>query len=258
MTDHGWLNPTVGDPSAWREVCADMRRGQLDGRWLTDTITADDWPGDPKVWRKLVGVEQTMRRLAKQPSAEPPRPEQPQTRIPARYRDPDTAPAWLEQSDAWAAAMQWVAEHMGPTPPDRGLLLLGGTGTGKTGIATAVAVIAGEPHRCGYWPVRDLLTAAKEDMADGGRTLHLARQKPLLVLDDLGVERRTPYNADLVGGLIEHRHAQGLPLIVTSNLTHDGLRAHLGEAGHDRAYSRLIEVTDDLPVVGADRRWGDA
>ena len=258
--DHSWLKPQVPDAETaerWREVCADTRREQNSGAWLTETVSRDDWPGDPAVYDHLAGVERRMRRLSKrQPSWSESAPaEDRASRIPDRYRNPDTAPAWLTATPAWSTAMDWVAAWLGPERPRKGMLILGPVGTGKTGIATAVASMAGEPWTAGYWPVRELLTQAKNDMTSDGRTLELVAEKPLLVLDDLGVERRTAYNADLIAGLVESRHAHGRPLVVTSNLSHDELRAHLGEAGHDRAYSRLIELCDDVALVGEDRRW---
>lgn len=258
MTSRSWMSPTVphaNTTAQWRELCADSRRGQYADQWFTDTISRDDWPGDPAVYDRIADLERRMAGLATGHITDDAPPEDRHTRIPDRYHDPDTAPDWLTSTPAWATAMDWVAAWLGPQPPRKGLLILGPTGTGKTGIAAAIAAISGEPYTAGYWPVRELLTSVKNDMHTGGRTLELASTKPLLVLDDLGVERRTPYNADLIGGLIEDRHAHGRPLIVTSNLTHQALRDHLGEAGHDRAYSRLIELCDDLPLSGQDRRW---
>jgi hypothetical protein len=245
----------------WREFAADTRRAQSAGNWLTDLVTADDYPGKTTVWQWLVELESWMRGKAEhgpEPDDSPTQPAPP-TRIPARYRDPATIPSWLAQTDTYAEVIYWTnaARNSGA---DHGLLIAGPTGTGKTGLAAMAARLCGEPYQASYWPVRELLIQAKKDMEEhrSPDTIETAAAKPILVLDDLGVERTTAYNADRIGWLVEHRHAEQKPVIATTNLSPADLEAHLSANGHNRSYSRLIETTKQLVLGGADKRTAHA
>ena len=65
-------------------------------------------------------------------------------------------------------------------------------------------------------------------------------QHSLLVIDDLGSERDTPYASDLVYQIIDARYRSGKPLIVTTNLTLEELE-NPGSRDRERIYQRVLE-----------------
>jgi DNA replication protein DnaC len=70
-------------------------------------------------------------------------------------------------------------------------------------------------------------------------------------LDDLGVERATEWTMQQVHRILDDRHADMLPTVVTSNLEPADLKTALGEA----TYSRLIgSGAIVLRLAGDDRR----
>src|SRR5690606_15135654 len=94
----------------------------------------------------------------------------------------------LEQLPHVDLAGAWVARWHGADPPDRGLLLAGPTGTGKTATAAAIA------HDCdpdAFWAEGDLVQAVRDAdrQGTGGFTRAALIQRGLLVLDDLGSTR---------------------------------------------------------------------
>lgn len=124
------------------------------------------------------------------------------------------------------------------------LILLGGVGVGKTHAALAVArrrfIEAGDSVK--FWPVVELL----DDLRPGGQavTLDAVFDVDLLVLDDLGAEKPTDWTAERLFAVVNRRWMERAPIVGTSNLQPDELRAALGA----RTYSRL--VGDDAVVVG--------
>lgn len=136
----------------------------------------------------------------------------------------------------------------------KGLLLFGEVGTGKTYTA---ACIANALIDKGY-PV--LMTNFKR-IANTEFGLFGGKQEyydsfnrfPLLILDDLGVERKSEYMQEIVYDVIDTRYKAGLPLIVTTNLTSDELK-HPAEVTNQRTFSRLFEMCIPLEVKGVDHR----
>ncbi len=197
------------------------------------------------------------RTLPPGPVAEPPAPDTtpgPPPRVERRYRVPLDE---LEQTTAVVRARRWL-----DGPRDRGLLLAGPVGRGKSAIAGAVAVVYGAPVGAHYWPTGALVEARKAEMdrpsGPDGRTRasvedRIARRQ-LLVLDDLGAERPTPFSADLLGRIISARYDAEQLLVVTTNLPPNRLLDHVG----DRAFSRLCEMCELVEVDGADRRKASA
>jgi DNA replication protein DnaC len=74
---------------------------------------------------------------------------------------------------------------------------------------------------------------------------------PLLVIDDIGKEevsdmkfvQRTLYT------IIDTRYRKGLPMVLTANLSEDGLRLHLGGGvGNEASFSRLNSMLQNKPI----------
>lgn len=170
--------------------------------------------------------------------------------VPARYA------ARLEQldpSDAVTRATAWLQRVRDNRKDDRGLLLLGKVGRGKSAIAGALAVEAGAPVYTQFWPVIDLLNECKAEMdqrSDRSPVLYRIAQRRLLVLDDVGSERTSDWTVGVLTQVIAAAYDDRRLLVVTSNLTPDQLAAHLGQ----RTVSRLNEMTELVVVDGPDRR----
>jgi len=105
------------------------------------------------------------------------------------------------------------------------LTLVGGVDRGKSHIAVAVCrrwMERGQLARYGY--VVDLLDELKSTFDDSEewtfkRMFDAICNVPLLVLDELGVEKPTAWAAEKLNAIINHRYLEGLPLMVTTNLT---------------------------------------
>lgn len=69
----------------------------------------------------------------------------------------------------------------------------------------------------------------------------------LLILDDFGVERRTPYAREQVYEIVNRRYLSGRPMVVTTNLTLKELKnADRDDSRiHDRVLERCVPVCFD-------------
>lgn len=188
---------------------------------------------------------------------------------PPTYLDAEAVTAWNRQR-----ALDWFAEHVPPRfktsaaehpqvlewvklyllDPNFGSLMLQGlVGTGKTHNAFgAIRAIA----EAGIPPIKWKSTTAAEfyrrlrpnDRNDQNAFLADLCEVPLLVLDDLGAVRTSPFVEEVTYQLIDARYGACLPTIVTTNLPTDpadanGNRIHcLADAVGGRTYSRLVEM----------------
>lgn len=245
------MNPsTVGTVEAWQEWNAATR--QCGDQLVTEVLKRDDYPGTDSGWESLVAFDTRIKAQRGKP-VRPVPVEEIRSRVPAhcwingKPRGLDD----LDDAPAVDTAVTWVSEWNSLHQPSKGLLFAGPTGTGKTSVAAAIAVDCGEPYQAGFWTVGRLLEQVKSEFSrDSGATLRSVKEKPLLVLDELGRERETDFNIDTVRELIEARYDAGLATVVTSNMTPEQLRVHVGE----RVWSRLYEMVEVVPVFGADRR----
>jgi DNA replication protein DnaC len=76
---------------------------------------------------------------------------------------------------------------------------------------------------------------------------------PLLILDDLGIERDTSYAKEQVYNVINARYQKQKPTIITTNLSFETIE-NTKEMEYQRIYSRIIEMCIPVVVVGQDYR----
>lgn len=182
----------------------------------------------------------------------------PLDRIPRRYADalPDEPDVerWLAEILSMSIAdsagkRARPAVHSGPS-----LLILGATGTGKTHQAYgAVRAIAAFGVVSGWRGVTapDLYARLRpRDGVDAEAEFSELADAPLLVLDDLGAAKNSPWVEEVGYRVINHRYESMRPTLITSNVPPRELATKLGE----RVASRLTEMTRRVVLKGADRR----
>ena len=75
----------------------------------------------------------------------------------------------------------------------------------------------------------------------------------LLVIDDLGVERKSDYMDEIVFSVVDAWYRSGVPLIVTTNLTSDEL-SKSSRLAERRVYERILERCRPVAVEGTSQR----
>lgn len=151
------------------------------------------------------------------------------------------------------AARKYAADFPQHLKDGMGLLYYGPVGTGKTFLA---GCIANEVLAQGYKvKMTNFATVADEMWAVPDKAAYIADlcKYPLLILDDLGVERKTEYMQEMVYKIVNARYVAGAPVIVTTNLTPDEL-TKTADMGYQRTYDRLLEKCLPIKVDGRSRR----
>ncbi len=138
----------------------------------------------------------------------------------------------------------------------RNLLLMGGTGLGKTHLSTAMAgVIIERGFDVLYESALNVVADFEYDRYKSGYGESVSRGEKylhceLLILDDLGTEPLTQFVVSCLYNLINTRLNHGRPTIINTNLTDRELR----ERYQDRITSRLLGEYEILLFTGKDIR----
>ena len=152
-----------------------------------------------------------------------------------------------------AAAKRYVEQFPDRTKDGMGLLFYGPVGTGKTFLAGCIAnAVIAKGYKV---KLANFSTLADEIWSALDKAAYIAdlASYPLLILDDLGAERKTEYMMEMVYKVINARYVAGLPVIVTTNLTPDEL-TKAADVTAARTYDRLIEKCLPVKVDGKSRR----
>jgi len=136
-----------------------------------------------------------------------------------------------------------------------GVVLIGDVGTGKTCAMALIAQAALDPGG----GIETVFTGASallrklHRVGTGSMEYQIEQIAEwncrLLLLDDLGVEYRSPFASSLFHDLMEHRVAHRLATCVTTNLTTDQIRGYSA-----RLYDRLRMCCVFVPLLGTSQR----
>lgn len=146
-------------------------------------------------------------------------------------------------------AERYVAQWPDMLSSGMGLLLWGNVGTGKTYIAACIAnalLDRGVPVLMTSFA---RILGAIPGPASGEQTEAIDQwmRYPLLIIDDLGIERDTPYTMELVYRIIDDRYRSGRPMIITTNLTMQELEKP-DSLEKKRIYDRVLECCTPIRV----------
>jgi hypothetical protein len=144
-----------------------------------------------------------------------------------------------------------IRAWLDPADPSYTLIFNGECGTGKSHAAYAAlleAVRAGKQVEA--WRSVQMLDAFRPGPDDHCTYTRLCKV-PVLMIDDLGVEKSSEFTESRLNDLVDARYTEQLPLVVTMNFHIDTMDAKLG-----RVVSRLRDVDASRLVAmgGKDRR----
>ena len=158
--------------------------------------------------------------------------------------------------NAKVSSQHWTANVEG-----RWLNLFGPCGVGKTHLAVAIAA---ERENRGeevfFATVADLLDHLRATFAPDSPVmfddlLERIKTADLLVMDDMGAERSTPFAEDKLFQIVNYRYEERLPTIITTTQIPDsiaGMRPRIASRLQDR------EVVVEIAIEAPDYRQGDA
>ena len=151
---------------------------------------------------------------------------------------------------------------------NRGLMLYGKAGSGKTYLSFAIAnALYKQGKGVMAISISKLLSIIKDSFDKHGEygetdVLNTVRDASLLVLDDLGVEYKTAWAYEKFYSIIDTRYRANKPIIITTNFTLDALRENLAIVdlrtkltdSSERVFNRITEMCAFHEVTGASWR----
>jgi DNA replication protein DnaC len=129
----------------------------------------------------------------------------------------------------------------------RGLLLHGLVDGGKTFYAECVMnALLDKGYRCKATSFPDLASKSFKDF-DKTEFYYLFNSYDLLLIDDMGTERRTDYMQEIIYGVIDTRYTARLPMIITTNLSIEDI-TNPSDITNKRIFSRILEVCHPIEI----------
>lgn len=137
---------------------------------------------------------------------------------------------------------------------EKGLIFFGKCGSGKTHLAVAIANYVITEHKI---PVKfgtfgSILEQLKKSFQTDEDIVSQLVNTPLLIIDDIGKERKSEWSDSVLFEIINGRYEKNNPIIVTTNMDVQTLRANIGDA----IFSRLCEMCAWIKMADFDYRTG--
>lgn len=140
------------------------------------------------------------------------------------------------------------------------LLIAGGYGSGKTHLAAAISnalIERGIPVLFGTSITH--FDNIRNDFENTGINRYLAKMKSasVLVIDDLGKEKKSEWTRQVLFDAINYRYEHKLPTIITTNLVDGDDFSALANHVEGAVWSRLCEMCNQVITKSGDYRQGE-
>lgn len=132
----------------------------------------------------------------------------------------------------------------------KGLLLYGTVGTGKSHMAACIAnKLIDDGYKVMMTNFATMVNILQSSFDGKQEYIDSLNRYALLIIDDLGAERKSDFMQEQVFNIIDARYRSGLPMIITSNLTMKQLTEPT-EIGFARIYDRILEKCHPIELKG--------
>ncbi|MDO5392777.1 MAG: ATP-binding protein [Eubacteriales bacterium] len=136
-----------------------------------------------------------------------------------------------------------------------GLILMGPVGTGKSFMAGCIAnALLEKGERVMMTNFSRILNELTKYQTDKNQIVESLMEYPLLIIDDLGIERSSEFALEQIYNIIDSRYRRKKPLIITTNLAKSEMENSGIDVAHKRIYSRILEMCAPVVCKGEDRR----
>ncbi|PCN55616.1 replicative DNA helicase, partial [Clostridioides difficile] len=163
-----------------------------------------------------------------------------------------------EKGQAYKVAYNYAKSFEQMKKDNVGLLFYGDVGSGKTYLACSIAneLIERKQVKVKIMNLSQVINQIQKSAfkVDSNEIISNLSNIPLLILDDLGIERDTSYAREQVYNIINSRYLKGKPTIFTTNLSLEIIQNPNIELEYQRIYSRILEMTIPVKVTGEDFR----
>jgi len=124
-------------------------------------------------------------------------------------------------------------------PSDKSIIMVGGVGTGKTLLASAILDSLVDDYRCEIIKVIDVVrelkaTWSKDSETTEERLINYYSNLDLLILDEIGSQFGSDTEKLFIFDIIDGRYQDMKPTILISNLDITGIKESIGERCVDR------------------------
>ncbi|HES5423730.1 TPA: ATP-binding protein [Streptococcus pyogenes] len=163
-----------------------------------------------------------------------------------------------EKGQAYKVAYNYAKNFEQMKEDNVGLLFYGDVGSGKTYLACSIAneLIERKQVKVKIMNLSQVINQIQKSAfkLDSNEIIDNLSNIPLLILDDLGIERDTSYAREQVYNIINSRYLKGRPTIFTTNLSLEIIQNPNIDLEYQRIYSRILEMTIPVKVTGEDFR----